>query len=49
MTLTHWHYDTFRFVDTENDYDELVEFRTDATDGKITSLVMFGQEMKRSE
>jgi CubicO group peptidase (beta-lactamase class C family) len=49
MTLSHWHYDTFRFLDTENDYDELIEFRTDATDGKITSLVMFGQEMKRSE
>ncbi len=47
MTLTHWHYDTFRFVDTENDYDELIEFRTDATDGTITSLLMFGQEMKR--
>src|SRR5258708_6199325 len=45
MTLTHWHYDTFRFVDTENDYDELIEFRTDTTDGTVTSLLMFGQEM----
>lgn len=48
MTLTHWHYDTFRFVDTENDYDELVTFRTDPADGRVTSLVMFGQEMGRS-
>lgn len=47
MTLTHWHYDTFRFIDTENDYDELIEFRTDPTDGKVTSLLMFNQEMVR--
>ena len=47
MTLSHWHYDTFRFVDTENGYDELLEFRTDLVDGKVTSMLMFNQEMTR--
>ena len=48
LTLSHWHYDTFRFVDTVNGYDELIEFRTDPADGSVTSLLMFGQEMVRS-
>jgi hypothetical protein len=47
MPLTHWHYDTFRMLDEVNEYDELVEFRTDATDGHVRSMVFFGQEMTR--
>ncbi len=47
LPLTHWHYDTFRMLDEVNEYDELVEFRSDATDGHVRSMVLFGQEMVR--
>lgn len=45
--LTHWHYDTFRAYDAFNEYDELVEFRTNPADGSVTSMLFFGQEMTK--
>ncbi len=47
VPLTHWHYDTFRMLDEVNEYDELIEFRSDATDGHVRSMTFFGQEMVR--
>jgi CubicO group peptidase (beta-lactamase class C family) len=47
VPLTHWHYDTFCMLDEVNEYDELVEFRSDATDGHVRSMTFFGQEMTR--
>jgi CubicO group peptidase (beta-lactamase class C family) len=47
MTLTHWHYDTFRMLDEVNEYDELVSFTLDPTDGHVRGMVFFGQEMAR--
>jgi len=47
MPLTHWHYDTFRAVDVQNDYDELVDFHADPAAGNVKSLTFFNQEMMR--
>jgi CubicO group peptidase (beta-lactamase class C family) len=47
IPLTHYHYDTFAAVDSEEDIDEQVVFSLNA-DGDIKTLTLFGEEFTKA-